>query len=90
MDLLVVVCSTVMRLKEYVIKELTRSMKLAAEREEYNSAAAMKRIMEGIKSLSEQSFTENDIAQLQSRIHKIVGDGEVMQEFNKLLGVNAG
>lgn len=79
-----------MRLNEYAITELTRSMKLAAEREEYNSADDMKRIKEGIESLSEQMFTENDIAQLQSRIHKIVGDGEVMQEFNKLLGVNAG
>ena len=78
-----------MRLNEYAITELSRSMKLAAEREEYNSAADMKRIKEGIESLSEQMFTENDIAQLQSRIHKIVGDGEVMQEFNKLLGVSA-
>ena len=78
-----------MRLNEYAITELSRSMKLAAEREEYNSAADMKRIKEGIESLSEQMFTENDIAQLQSRIHKIVGEGEVMQEFNKLLGVSA-
>ena len=78
-----------MRLNEYAITELTRSMKLAAEREEYESAADMKRIKEGIESLTERNFTENDIAQLQSRIHKIIGDGEVMQEFNKLLGVNA-
>ena len=78
-----------MRLNEYAITELTRSMKLAAEREEYESAADMKRIKEGIERLTERNFTENDIAQLQSRIHKIIGDGEVMQEFNKLLGVNA-
>ena len=79
-----------MRINEYAITELTRSMKLAAEREEYDSAADMKRIKDGIESLSESNFTENDIAQLQSRIHKITGDGEVMQEFNKLLGINAG
>ena len=78
-----------MRLNEYAITELTRSMKLAAEREEYESAADMKRIKEGIERLTERNFTENDIAQLQSRIHKIIGDGEVMQEFNKLLCVNA-
>ena len=78
-----------MRLNEYAITELTRSMKLAEEREEYKSAADMKRIKEGIERLTERNFTENDISQLQSRIHKIIGDGEVMQEFNKLLGVNA-
>lgn len=35
-------------------------------------------------------FTREDIEQLQQRVHKITGDGEVMQEFNKLLGINAG
>ncbi|MFC4261943.1 hypothetical protein ACFOWM_03570 [Ferruginibacter yonginensis] len=38
----------------------------------------------------EKTFTENEILQLQSAVHKITGDGEVMQLFNSLLGVNAG
>ena len=33
---------------------------------------------------------EEEISTLQSEVHKITGDGEVMQLFNKLLGVNAG
>ena len=38
----------------------------------------------------ERSFTEHEIELLQSEVHKITGDGEVMQCFNKLLGINAG
>lgn len=38
----------------------------------------------------ERVFTEDEISQLQNSIHKITGDGEVMQLFNSLLGVNAG
>lgn len=33
-------------------------------------------------------FSENDLQQLQSKIHKITGDGEVMGIFNELLGIN--
>jgi excinuclease UvrABC nuclease subunit len=81
-----------MNLQEYAITELTRSMKLAAEREEYQSAADMKRIKEGIENVrnKQRLFTEDEIEQLQNKIHKIVGNGEVMQEFNKLLCNNAG
>lgn len=42
-----------------------------------------------IQVQKERSFTETEISQLQSAIHKITGDGEVMQLFNSLLGVNA-
>jgi ribosomal protein L15 len=38
----------------------------------------------------EKVFTEHQIQQLQSSIHKVTGDGEVMQLFNSLLGINAG
>ena len=38
----------------------------------------------------ERLFTESEISQLQSNVHKITGDGEVMQLFNGLLGVAAG
>jgi len=38
----------------------------------------------------ERLFTETEISQLQSSVHNITGDGEVMQLFNSLLGVNAG
>ena len=38
----------------------------------------------------ERLFTEREIEQLQTSIHKITGDGEVMGLFNSLLGVSAG
>ena len=38
----------------------------------------------------ERLFTESEIVHLQSNIHKITGDGEIMQLFNSLLGINAG
>jgi hypothetical protein len=38
----------------------------------------------------ERTFTETEISHLQSAIHKITGDGEVMKLFNGLLGVSAG
>jgi len=38
---------------------------------------------------NERTFKESEIAQLQSKVYAITGDGEVMQAFNKLLGINA-
>lgn len=38
----------------------------------------------------ERVFTESQISNLQSEVHKITGDGDVMQLFNSLLGINAG
>jgi hypothetical protein len=35
-------------------------------------------------------FSEYEISQLQSKIHAITGDGEVMMLFNEMLGINAG
>jgi hypothetical protein len=43
-----------------------------------------------IEVQKERVFTETEISHLQSEVHKITGDGEVMQLFNKLLGVNTG
>jgi hypothetical protein len=43
-----------------------------------------------ILNSGERLFTESEISQLQSKVHKITGDGEVMQLFNSLLGVNSG
>ena len=37
----------------------------------------------------ERVFTQAEIEHLQSDIHKITGDGDVMAEFNRLLGVGA-
>ncbi len=36
------------------------------------------------------SFTQQEIESLQSKVHSITGDGEVMECFNKLLGNQAG
>lgn len=38
---------------------------------------------------AERIFTEHDIAQLQTEVHQITGNGPVMALFNKLLGVAA-
>lgn len=43
-----------------------------------------------IQQNKERTFTETEISQLQSSVYKITGEGEVMQLFNSLLGVNAG
>lgn len=75
---------------QQAITELTRSMSLAADREELQSAADMKRISELLKQPTLLSFDEKDITDLQSEVYKITGKGEVMQLFNKLLGVSAG
>lgn len=37
-----------------------------------------------------RKFSEYEISQLQTKVHKITGDGEVMMLFNELLGINAG
>lgn len=42
------------------------------------------------KEIKERTFTETEISHLQSAVHKITGDGEVMGLFNQLLGVAAG
>jgi len=39
---------------------------------------------------AQPTFTENQIQQLQSKIHAITGDGEVMGLFNEMLGICAG
>jgi hypothetical protein len=39
---------------------------------------------------SGRTFTENEIQQLQSKIHLITGNGEVMGFFNEMLGISAG
>lgn len=43
-----------------------------------------------VKEEGERKFTKTEICHLQSEVHKITGNGEVMALFNKLLGVNAG
>jgi len=40
-------------------------------------------------SEKERVYTESQISELQSAVHKITGDGEVMQLFNSLLGISA-
>jgi hypothetical protein len=37
----------------------------------------------------EPTFTQNQIEKLQSKVHEITGDGEVMKQFNELLGISA-
>lgn len=38
----------------------------------------------------EKEFTRTQIETLQSEVYKITGPGEIMQLFNKLLGISAG
>lgn len=39
---------------------------------------------------SGRTFTESEISQLQSKIHAITGNGEVLMLFNEMLGISAG
>ncbi|MEK6829113.1 MAG: hypothetical protein AABY15_03220 [Nanoarchaeota archaeon] len=72
------------------VVELRRTMKIAAEKEEFSSASDIKRILGWLEMPStERTFTETELSQLQSEVYKITGKGEVMKLFNKLLGVNA-
>ncbi len=41
------------------------------------------------KQFEEKDFTQSQIETLQSEVHKITGDGEVMGCFNELLGIKA-
>ena len=66
----------IMKVTKYAITELERSMKLAAEREEYGSASDMKRIKEGIENHNEMTFTENEIAQLRKNVQREISDLE--------------
>ena len=43
-----------------------------------------------IQVQKERSFTETEISQLQSAIHKITGDGEVRRVCHSVLAVNPG
>lgn len=43
-----------------------------------------------LNNLKNKMFTEHEIEDLQSKIHKITGDGEVMMLFNEMLGINSG
>jgi hypothetical protein len=81
--------SSKMKIIEIAKAELSRSMKLAAEREEYQSAGDFQRILRGFDSY-EKVFTYTEIEHLQNEVHKITGNGDVMQLFNKMLGINAG
>ena len=38
----------------------------------------------------EKYFSETEISHLQSAVHEITGDGDVMQLFNSLLGIGSG
>jgi len=40
--------------------------------------------------IKQKTFTQTQIEKLQSEVYKITGKGEVMQLFNKMLGVSAG
>jgi len=75
---------------ERAITELNRSMKLSAEREEYEAAEDMQRIRNILQEPTEKVFTYSEIEQLQSKIYEIVGKGDVMIMFNSMLGVSAG
>lgn len=77
---------TNLRIKK-VLKDIELSCK---ERDVLYEQLNSLEVIQTSKTYSEGKFTENEISQLQSKIHKITGDGEVMQLFNELLGIAAG
>lgn len=68
--------------KRYAVNILPALQKALKEELEYEASTPVK--------YPERVFTESDISQLQSAVHKITGDGEVMMLFNSILGINAG
>ena len=60
----------------------------------FNRPAAQQKLLqkwiEELDGRQEQTFSRSVIEQLQTKIHKITGDGDVMVLFNELLGNNAG
>lgn len=70
------------------IKKVLRDIELSCKERDvlYEQLNALEAI-ENSNSLENPVFTEKQINDLQSKIHKIVGDGEVMQAFNEILGV---
>ena len=61
--------------------------KVGVEMIEFSFLAEIK---PGGNKATERSFCESDIQLLMNKVHKITGDGDVMKEFNSLLGISAG
>ncbi len=70
------------------IKKVLRDIELSCKERDvlYEQLNALE-VIENSKSFENPIFTEKQINDLQSKIHKIVGDGEVMQVFNEMLGI---
>jgi hypothetical protein len=75
---------------ERAITELNRSMKLSAEREEFEAAGDMQRIRNILNEPREKTFSYSELEQLQSKVYEIVGEGDIMMLFDSMLGVSAG
>ena len=67
---------------DYASSQVIRALKKRIDELENNQNTVI--------DIKEQLFTEHQIQQLQSKVHKITGDGEVMALFNGLLGVAQG
>ena len=70
------------------IKKVLRDIELLCKERDvlYEQLNALE-VIENSKSFENPIFTEKQINDLQSKVHKIVGDGEVMQAFNEMLGI---
>lgn len=75
---------------DITIGQIDNAIAVAVEKEEYTSASNLKKISKTLKESTKPYFTEQDIQQLQNKVHKITGNGEVMGLFNELLGISAG
>ena len=74
-----------MNIVDSAITELTRSMQLAADREEYQSAGDMQRIRRFLENNSQKTFTLKDIEHLKESILKIVNNKDIEYVFDKIL-----
>lgn len=72
------------------VSQLEQSATDAGLRDQFEALADMKRISALLQEPTEPEYSQHTIEQLQSKIHAITGDGEIMGLFNGLLGVGAG
>jgi len=63
---------------------------IQSARDSIVEALKLKKEIELLKIGLTERFSRSEIEHLQHEVYKITGKGEVMQLFNKLLGVNAG
>lgn len=72
-------------LLSYLEIELKRSMKLAAEREEFQSAGDFQRMLNKIQGGYQKVFYYQEVEELKSKIERVMKNYEIQEIFDKFL-----